>query len=133
LGFPSILPLTGRKPENGGDIQGMSCSKRGIMLRLEVVKGADEADQESHESEKAALHGAQVLYELVSPWRNSHRIVCADSYFVLVPAALLLWRHELRFIGVIKTATKQYLYKILHNKVLRERGGTMAWSRRKEH
>jgi hypothetical protein len=39
-----------------------------------------------------------------------------------VPAALLLWRHGLRFIGVIKTATKQYPYKCLHNKVLRERG-----------
>jgi hypothetical protein len=56
LEFPSIFPLTGRKPENGGDIQGMSCSKRGIMLRAEVVKGADEADHESHESEEATLH-----------------------------------------------------------------------------
>jgi hypothetical protein len=106
LGFPSILPLTGRKPENGGDIQGMSCSKRGIMLRLEVVKGADEADQESHESEKAALHGAQVLYELVIPSRNSLQIVCSDSHFAYVPAALLFLRHGLRFIAVIKVSVQ---------------------------
>jgi hypothetical protein len=72
------------------------------MLRLKVVKGA-EADRESHQEgkEETTLHGAQILYDLVSSWRNSHRIVCADSYFASVPAALLLWRHGLRFISVI--------------------------------
>ncbi len=95
-----------RKQENGGEIQDASCGKSGIrMLRLKVVKGV-EADRESHESKEETLHGAKVLYDLVSPWRNSHRIVCVDSYFASVPAALLLWRHGLRFIGVIKTDTK---------------------------
>jgi hypothetical protein len=60
------------------------------MLRLKVVKGA-EADCENHDSEEETLHGANVLYDLVSPWRNSHRIVCADSYFASVPAALQLY------------------------------------------
>jgi hypothetical protein len=73
------------------------------------------------------------MYELVSPWRNSHRIVCADSYFAFAPTALLLWRHELRFIGVIKTATKQYMYKNLDNKVLRERGVQWPGLEEEEH
>jgi hypothetical protein len=105
LGIPLYIAID-RKPENGGEIQDASCGKSGIMLQLKVVKGA-EADRESHESEEETLHGAKVLYDLVSPWRNSHRILCVDSYFASVPAALLLWRHGLRFIGVIKTATKQ--------------------------
>ncbi len=56
---------------------------------------------------------------------------CADSYFASVPAALLLLRHGLRFIGVIKTATKQYPYKVLHNKVLCERGDMYGLIRKK--
>jgi hypothetical protein len=111
LGIPQYIAID-RKPENGGEIQDASCGKCGIMLRLKVVKGAEE-DRTSHGTSTDAgtsLHGAQVLYSLVSPWRNdSHRIVCADSYFASVPAALLLWRNGLRFIGVIKTATKMFV------------------------
>jgi hypothetical protein len=42
---------------------------------------------------------------------------------------LLLWRHGLRFTCLIKTATKQYPYKHLYNKVLHAGRVHMAWSR----
>jgi hypothetical protein len=77
LGIPQYIAID-RKPENGGEIQDASCGKSGIMLRLKVVKGA-EADCENHDSEEETLHGAKVLYDLVSPWRNSHQIVCAQA------------------------------------------------------
>jgi hypothetical protein len=131
-GIPQYIATINRKPENRGEIQDASCGKSGIMLQLKLVKGAD-ADRESHESKEETLHGAKVLYDLVSPWRNSHWIVCADSYFASVPAALLLWRHGLRFIGVIKTATKQYPFKYLHNKVWRERGDAYGLIRKKNN
>jgi hypothetical protein len=74
-----------------------------------------------------------VLCDLVIPSRNSLHIVCSDSQFAYAPAALLFFRHGLRFIGVIKTATKQYPYKHLHNQVLRERGKTCGLVRKKNN
>jgi len=54
------------------------------------------------------LHGTQVLKELVLPWANSGRVVCADSYFSSVGAAIEMTRIGLCFIGVVKTATRGY-------------------------
>ena len=49
------------------------------------------------------------------PWTNTDRIVCADSYFASVPDAEELWKHGLRFIGVIKTSTRQFPMEYLSN------------------
>ena len=54
------------------------------------------------------LHGCNVLYWLVKPWANTDSVVVADSYFASVPAAIRLKEAGLRFIGVVKTATKEY-------------------------
>jgi hypothetical protein len=48
------------------------------------------------------------LYELVKPWANTNSIVVADSYFASVQAALRLKKIGLRFIGTVKTATKEF-------------------------
>ena len=45
------------------------------------------------------LHGAKVILELVLPWINTHRPVCADSYFASVPSAILLHNNGLKFAG----------------------------------
>ena len=34
---------------------------------------------------------------------NTHRIVCADSYFALVTASELFYLNRMKFIGVVKT------------------------------
>ena len=54
------------------------------------------------------LHGCNVLYELVKPWANTDAVVVADSYFASVPAAIRLKEAGLRFIGTIKTATREF-------------------------
>ena len=54
------------------------------------------------------LHGCNVLYWLVKPWANTDSVVVADSYFASVPAAIRLKEAGLRFIGIVKTATKEY-------------------------
>ena len=54
------------------------------------------------------LYGTAVLKRRVSPWSGSHRIVCADSYFASVYVAEMLLKLDLKFIGVVKTATRLY-------------------------
>ena len=77
---------------------------------------------EQNENGEVLLHGIQVLKDLVLPWANTDRIVCADSYFASVGAALELKRIGLRFIGVVKTATRRYPMKALSEIELVDRG-----------
>ena len=57
--------------------------------------------------------------ELVRPWANTDRVVVADSFFASVGAAVRLSdQYGLRFIGVVKTATKGYPMNLLGNVVL---------------
>ena len=93
-----------RNPENGLEVQNSACGECGIMMRLKLVKGGS-----SHENvENNVTHGAAVLMELIFPWLNTHRIVCADSYFASVVAAELLYLNGLEFIGVVKTETRKH-------------------------
>ena len=96
-----------RKPENGCEIQDAACGKLVIMIRLILVKTATEIKANSiHEDNNGTLHGTKVMLELVSTWTHTDRVVCDDSYFALVGAALALLTLGLHFIGVVKTATK---------------------------
>jgi hypothetical protein len=92
-----------RKPENGCEIQNSACGDSGVMLRLKLVMG-DDGYGEGHGGEGAESddddgnvdavdgvslsHGGRICVELVEPWLHSDRIVCADSYFASVSAAL---------------------------------------------
>ena len=77
------------------------------MIRLKLVKGS--VDNELLENEDhGGLHGTRVMKKLVAPWRNSGRVVCADSYFSPVPCAIAMRDMGMRCIGVAKTATKKY-------------------------
>jgi hypothetical protein len=72
--------------------------------------------------ENGLLHGTVILKQLVEPWAFSDHTICADSYFASVSAALHLKRIGLRFIGVIKTATRQYPMPYLSRVELHTRG-----------
>ena len=110
-----------RKPENGAEIQNSACRRSGIMIRLRILKSAN--NEEEHQYDKENLpHGTKVLKELVMPWDNTDRIVCAGSYFASVPTAEELCKHELRFIGVIKTSTRKFLMAYLSNIDFQNRG-----------
>ena len=63
------------------------------MLRLKIVKSAA-AEQEAAPlaNHGSLLHGTLVLKELVMPWAMTDRIVCADSFFASVGAAVELKR-----------------------------------------
>ena len=54
----------------------------------------------------------------MQPWANTDRVVCADSYFASVQAALRLKAMGLRFIGTVKTATKGFPMHFLQRVLL---------------
>ena len=127
-GLPMYVAME-RKPDNGCKIQNSSCGTSGIMMRLKLVKTADEnrnvaADnpQQVQLEGQAVPHTAAILWKLILPWTPTNRIVCADSYFASVPAAKLLSRHGLQFIGVVKTATRNYPMTYLQSVKLNQRG-----------
>ena len=96
-----------RKPDNWEENQNSACGWSGLMMRLRIVKSAKNKEEQQDDRDNLP-HGTKVLREIVMPWANMDRIVCADSYFASVPAAEGFWKHGLRFIGVIKTATRQF-------------------------
>ena len=126
-GLPMYVAID-RKPENGCEIQNAACGVSGVMIQLKVVKGAiDGIDAPApHANDPPMNHGTRILLDLLQPWFNSNRIVCADSYFASVNAANELLRRRLRFIGVVKTATRHYPAPYLKTFELEDRGDFKA-------
>lgn len=87
-GLPMYIAIN-RKPENGCEIQNAACGVSGVMLRLTIVKGVTKGHDEEHDGlERETLnHGTRIFLDLVRPWTNTMRIVCADSYFASVHTA----------------------------------------------
>ena len=105
-GLPNYVTMD-RNFKNGCEIQDACDGRSKFMIRLKLVKGATEnAALESQDP--GCLHGTRVMKFLVQPWANSGRVVSADSYFASVPCTLALMGMVLRFIGVVKTATKEF-------------------------
>ena len=79
-----------------------------------MVKGGSD-----HENvENGVTRGAAVLMEIILPWVNTHSIVYAESYFLLVTESELLYINGLEFIGFVKTATRKYLMSHLASQEL---------------
>jgi Transposase IS4 len=113
-GLPHYVKME-RKPEAGCEIQSACCGSSSIMMALRVVK-------EEHEEDKTLKHGVKVMLGLLHRWPPKGRVVCADSYFASVQAAVELYKIGWRFIGVVKTAYVQYPKKFLESIELPQRG-----------
>ena len=111
------------KPENGREIQNACCGRSSIMMRLKLVKTAEEeATHRDVDLADGMLHGTKILLFLVGPWLNSDRTTVGDSYFASVGAACTLDERGMGFIGVVKTATKKFPMGYLSNLEMEERG-----------
>ena len=110
-----------RKTDNGAEIHNAACGQSGILMHIRIVKSAKNEEEQQDDRDNLP-NGKKVLKELVIPWDNTDRIVCADSYFVSVPAAEEFWKHGLRFIGIIKTATPESPMAYLSNIEFQNRG-----------
>jgi hypothetical protein len=114
-----------RKPEAGVEIQNAACGRSKVMIQLKLVKNVGEANPQADDA--GLLHGTVVMKQLLDPWiGQSTRIVCADFYFASVGAALELKRLGFRFIGVIKTATKEFPICYLQGLQFQRRGDLKA-------
>lgn len=104
-------------------MQDIACSSSGIILGIKLVKSKNVRDANSDANEIQHMgHGTKVLVDLTEPWSGKVRIVCADIYFASVEAAETLLRKKLRFIGVIKTATKRFPITNFGEKELAQKG-----------
>ena len=120
-GLPMYVAID-RKPENGCEIQNAACGHSGVMIRLKIVKTAEEENASAVTEDDGNNHGTNVLKFLVEPWERTDRCVCVDSYFTSVNAVTVLRMMGLRFIGVVKTATKKFPMSYLSNLELVQRG-----------
>ena len=109
-----------RKLENRLGIQNSACGENVIIIRLKLVK--EGADDRKYDNDKDVAYVIEVLLELLSPWINTQRIVCADSHFKSVTAVEFLYENEMKFIGVVKTATRKFPMGYLAVRELENRG-----------
>jgi Transposase IS4 len=114
-GLPHYAKMA-RKPESGCEIQNACCGKAGIMMSLRHVKHEDPDD------DKSVKKGVKIMLSLLRHWSPRGRVVCAYSYFASVQAAVELYKVGWRFIGVVKTAYKQYPKIYLEKIELPDRG-----------
>jgi hypothetical protein len=108
----AVYIVMDQKPENGCKIQNSACGQIGIMMQLNFVKTMLDAENAHLQLvDDGLLHRTVMLKSLVLPcWARIDRIVlCADSYFASAGDLQELKHNGLRFIGVVKTPTQQYL------------------------
>ena len=119
--YPCSYPWNGRRRM---DVKSrmLHADDTGVMIQLKLVKTSVEEANEPEEEDGALNHGTKVLLRLVRPWLRTDRLVCADSYFASVQTAKELLRVGLRFIGVVKTATRMFPMAHLASKELSDRG-----------
>jgi hypothetical protein len=79
------------------------------MMRLKLVKTMEEQNMQIEPGDNDGLNnGTSMLKYLVLPWARTDKIVCVNSYFASVGTLKELKQIGLRFIGVVKTATRQF-------------------------
>lgn len=120
-GMVHVTKMKGKPRGVGLMLKSTADGETGILVRLEMQegakemgkkefvrrKGADRNDQAYLEcearSEVYAAHTAITL-RLAKPWFGSKRTVVADSAFASVETLLALRKHDLHFMGCVKTA-----------------------------
>jgi hypothetical protein len=75
-------------------------------------------------------HAAKVVLKLLQPWlkdEGTQRLLCADLYFASVPNAQELKARGIDFIGVIKTATRNFPMQFLGSRITDGSRGAMNY------
>ena len=120
-GLPMYVEID-RKPENGCEIQSAACGHSGVVIRLKIVKTAEEENASVVMDDDGNNHGTNVLKFLVEAWVRTDCFVYADAYFATVKAVTVMRLMGLYFIGVVKMATKKFPISYLSNLELVQHG-----------
>ena len=108
-----IYMVIDHTPVNRCDIKKSCDAISQVTMQLKLLKLEDEEDRYmayiradvAHQIGSVhLLHRTKVLIDLVKPWKNKRRKVCADSYFSYDPDFDELEKIELQFFGVVMTA-----------------------------
>ena len=101
-----------RKPEGvGAEMKSLCCGITGIMLKLDIMEGKDRQAAKPFCAEYG--EGTAITLQLTQGYFGSSRVVHADSAFSSVKTLEALKIHGLRFMGIVKTATKGYPKRLL--------------------
>ena len=106
-GLPHYVAID-RKPENGAEIQNAACGKSGVLIQLKLVKSHRIPHEQVLDFPATDPAGTKIVCQLLQPWQDSRRTVCADSAFASVVTAARMDAMGLLFIGPVKTATKSF-------------------------
>ena len=120
--FPQYIAIN-RKPENGCDIHNSDYVISGIMIQLNLFKTFSEEDIHDYKEHDGLVHGTKLIINIFYPWVNNQwHVVRADIYVDSVQACDELKKRGLRFIGVVKTATRGLCMEKLSEIELARRG-----------
>ena len=86
------------------------------------MEAAEEEDVHAQDDDEGLLHGLKVLMFLSSPRAHTDFLICSDSYFASITTVEKLAKLGLRFIGVVKTAAKNFPITYLGSLDLEGRG-----------
>ena len=110
-----------RKPEGvGTELKDVTDGATRVTMGLELQEGKLAMGTKEYVDKFNA--GTAVLLRLCKPWFNSNRVVCGDSAFASVEAAIACQSHGLHFSGLVKTASRKFPKKYLTDLDLPECG-----------
>ena len=96
-----------RKPEGvGAEMKALACGETGNIMKLDMMEGR-EANRRKDFSQVYG-EGTAVTLQLTKEYYGTGRVVHADSAFSSVKTLLALRERGLFFMGMIKTAHKEY-------------------------
>ncbi|XP_050298561.1 piggyBac transposable element-derived protein 4-like [Anthonomus grandis grandis] len=105
-GMPAVIKIQ-RKPKGVGcECKTIADVQSGIMIGLEINEGKEAMQKKEWQRELGA--GTATTLRLTRPWHGSGRIVVGDSWFASVKTAIELNKRGLNFLGIVKTATRNY-------------------------
>lgn len=108
-GMPAVMKIK-RKPKGVGcEVKTIADSSSRIMIGMEINEGKDSMIEKKLQKELGA--GTATVVRLTEPWHGTGRIVLGDSWFGSVNTAVQLKKRGLYFIGMVKTATRNYPLK----------------------
>lgn len=105
-GMPQVSKIQ-RKPEGiGAEMKALCDSDTGIIMGLDIMEGKTRQQEKPYHAEFG--EGTAVLLRLCKKYNGSGRVVHADSAFSSVKTLLALRERGLFFMGMVKTASKEY-------------------------
>lgn len=108
-GMPAVMKIK-RKPKGVGcEVKTICDSTSRIMIGMEINDGQEEMKNKKWQKDFGA--GTATTLRLTEPWHGTGRIVVGDSWFGSVKTSVELHKRGLHFLGMVKTAYRNYPIK----------------------